>query len=141
VGASGLGLPSRVLATAEAFQTKLELRPHRPAYTVAEASRWLRGEVRATRLDADVVDAVLRAAGQRVGRRRTGPAGLTSREVEVLQLVAAGLPNKEIARRLGISPKTVGNHVEHVYTKVGADNRATAGLFAMRHGLLPATVD
>jgi DNA-binding NarL/FixJ family response regulator len=31
----------------------------------------------------------------------------------------------------------VGNHVEHVYTKIGADNRAAAGLFAMRHGLLP----
>jgi hypothetical protein len=35
----------------------------------------------------------------------------------------------------------VGNHVEHVYLKIGADNRAAAGLFAMRHGLLPATVD
>jgi HD-GYP domain-containing protein (c-di-GMP phosphodiesterase class II) len=138
---SALGVASRVLATAEAFRTKLEPRPHRPASTVAEATRWLRDEVRAGRLDPLVVDAVLRAAGQRVGRRRTGPAGLTAREVEVLQLVAAGHANKEIARRLGISPKTVANHVEHVYLKIGADNRASAGLFAMRHGLLPATVD
>jgi DNA-binding NarL/FixJ family response regulator len=106
---------------------------------VNAATHWLREEVRAGRLDQDVVDAVLRAAGQRVGRRRTGPAGLTAREVEVLQLVAAGHPNKVIARQLGISPKTVGNHVEHVYLKIGADNRAAAGLFAMRHGLLPAT--
>jgi HD-GYP domain-containing protein (c-di-GMP phosphodiesterase class II) len=140
-GLSGaaLSVTSRVLATSEAFQTRLEPRPHRAASSVNEATHWLREEVRAGRLDPDVVDAVLRAAGQRVGRRRTGPAGLTAREVEVLQLVAAGHPNKVIARQLGISPKTVGNHVEHVYLKIGADNRAAAGLFAMRHGLLPAT--
>jgi HD-GYP domain-containing protein (c-di-GMP phosphodiesterase class II) len=138
---AALGLSSRVLATAEAFQTKLEPRPHRPALSVAEATQALRDDVRAGRLDATVMDAVLRAAGERVGRRRTGPAGLTAREVEVLQHLARGLPNKEIALRLGISPKTVGNHVEHVYTKIDADNRAAAGLFAMRHGLLPATVD
>jgi HD-GYP domain-containing protein (c-di-GMP phosphodiesterase class II) len=139
-GLSGpaLSLASRVLATAEAFQAKLEPRAYRPASSVAETTGALRDDVRAGRLDADVVDAVLRAAGERVGRRRTGPAGLTAREVEVLQHLARGLPNKEIALRLGISPKTVGNHVEHVYTKIGADNRAAAGLFAMRHGLLPA---
>jgi HD-GYP domain-containing protein (c-di-GMP phosphodiesterase class II) len=139
-GLSGpaLSLASRVLATAEAFQAKLEPRPHRAPLSVADATKALRDDVRAGRLDAAVVDAVLRAAGERVGRRRTGPAGLTSREVEVLQLLAGGLSNKGIARELGISPKTVGNHVEHVYTKIGADSRASAGLFAMRHGLLPA---
>jgi DNA-binding CsgD family transcriptional regulator len=135
-----LSLPSRLLATAEAFQSKLEPRPHRPALSVAEATQVLRDDVRAGRLDPEVVDAVLRAAGARVGRRRSGPAGLTSREVEVLQCVARGLSNKEIARQLGISPKTVGNHVEHVYTKIGADNRAAAGLYAMRQGLLPTAV-
>jgi HD-GYP domain-containing protein (c-di-GMP phosphodiesterase class II) len=135
---SALSLSSRVLATAEAFQTKLEPRPHRAELSAAEATRALRDEVRAGRLDPVVVDGVLRAAGQRVGRRRAGPAGLTSREVEVLQLLVGGLSNKGIARELGISPKTVGNHVEHVYTKIGADSRASAGLFAMRHGLLPA---
>jgi HD-GYP domain-containing protein (c-di-GMP phosphodiesterase class II) len=138
-GLSGpaLTLASRVLATAEAFQSKREPRPHRPAGSVAEVTRVLRDDVRACRLDGAAVDAVLRAAGQRVGRRRVGPDGLTSREVEVLQHLARGLPNKEIARLLGISPKTVGNHVEHVYTKIGAENRAAAGLYAMRHGLLP----
>jgi HD-GYP domain-containing protein (c-di-GMP phosphodiesterase class II) len=134
---SALSIASRVLATAEAFQTKLEPRPHRPASSVAQATGALRDDVRAGRLDPTVVDAVLRAAGQRVGRRRAGAAGLSPREIEVLQLLASGLSNKDIARQLGISPKTVGNHVEHVYTKIGADNRAAAGLFAMRHGLLP----
>jgi HD-GYP domain-containing protein (c-di-GMP phosphodiesterase class II) len=139
-GLSGpaLSLASRVLATAEAFQSKREPRPYRQASSVPEVTRALRDDVRAGRLDGAVVDAVLRAAGERVGRRRGGPDGLTSREVEVLQHLSRGLPNKEIARRLGISPKTVGNHVEHVYTKIGAENRAAAGLYAMRHGLLPA---
>jgi len=62
---------------------------------------------------------------------------LTAREVEVLRLVAQGLSNKDIAARLVISPKTTGNHIEHIYTKIGASNRATASLFAMQHGLLP----
>ena len=57
-------------------------------------------------------------------RRREGPAGLTPREVEVLRLLARGLSNKEIAERLVISPKTVANHIEHIYAKIGASNRA-----------------
>jgi DNA-binding NarL/FixJ family response regulator len=47
-----------------------------------------------------------------------------------------GLTNRAIAERLHIAPKTVGAHVEHIYTKTGATNRATAGLFAMQHGLM-----
>ena len=55
----------------------------------------------------------------------------------MLRLLARGLSNKEIAERLVISPKTVGNHAEHIYAKIGAPTRAAAGLFAMQHGLLP----
>ena len=80
---------------------------------------------------------MLGAAGHRVSRRRDGPFGLTAREVEVLRLLARGLSNKEIAQRLVITPKTVGNHVEHIYAKIDARTRAGAGLFAMQHGLLP----
>ena len=93
--------------------------------------------MKAGRLDAEAVDAVLGAAGHRVSRRREGPAGLTPREVEVLRLLAQGMSNKETAERLVISPKTVANHVEHIYAKIGASTRATASLFAMQHGLLP----
>src|SRR6185369_10096740 len=100
------------------------------------AAAELRSEVRAGRLDAEAADAVLGAIGHRVPRRREGPAGLTAREVEVLRLVAQGLSNKEIGARLVISPKTAGNHVEHIYAKIGASSRAAASLFAMRHGLL-----
>lgn len=70
-------------------------------------------------------------------RRKDGPCGLTAREIDVLRLAARGCSNKEIAARLVISPKTAGNHIEHIYTKIGASNRAEASLFAMRNGLLP----
>ena len=114
-----------------------EPRPHRPERSAEEAAAELRADVRAGRHDADAVEAVLGAAGHRVPRRREGPAGLTPREVEVLRLLARGLSNKEIAERLVISPKTVGNHAEHIYAKIDASSRAAAGLFAMQHGLLP----
>jgi DNA-binding CsgD family transcriptional regulator len=70
------------------------------------------------RLDGAAVDAVLDAVGHRVPRRRTAVAGLTAREVEVLILLARGMSNKRIAATLVISPKTAGNHVEHIYAKI-----------------------
>jgi HD-GYP domain-containing protein (c-di-GMP phosphodiesterase class II) len=134
---SAIPRPARILGAADAYQAMREPRPYRPALGADDAAAELRGEVRAGRLDGDAVEAVLGAAGHRVPRRREGPAGLTAREIEVLRLVARGLSNKEIAARLVITPKTVGNHVEHIYAKIGASNRAGAGLFALRHGLLP----
>ena len=127
----------RVLACADAYQAMREPRPHRPARPPEQAAAELLAEVRRGRLDAAAAEAVLTAAGHRVRRRREGPAGLTTREVDVLRLLAQGLSNKEIARRLVISPKTVGNHVEHIYAKIDASSRAAASLFAVRHGLLP----
>ena len=127
---------ARILAAANAFQAMREPRPYRAELPPEEATAELRAEVKPKRLDPEAVDAVLGAAGQRVPRRREGPAGLTQREVEVLRLLARGLSNKEIAARLVISPKTAGNHVEHIYAKIHASTRATASLFAMRHGLL-----
>lgn len=129
--------PARILAAADAYQAMMEPRPHRPAMAGGDAGRELRAEVRAGRLDGDAVDAVLDAAGHRVTRRREGPAGLTGREVEVLRLVARGLTTRDIAAKLVVAPKTVGNHIEHIYAKIGVSNRAAAGLFAMQHGLLP----
>jgi DNA-binding CsgD family transcriptional regulator len=129
--------PARILGAADAYQAMREPRPYRPPLGAEEAAAELRREVKAGRLDGEIVEAVLGAAGHRVLRRRDGPAGLTAREVEVLRLLARGLTNKEIAQRLVISPKTVSNHVEHIYAKIGASSRAAAGLFAMQHGLLP----
>jgi HD-GYP domain-containing protein (c-di-GMP phosphodiesterase class II) len=137
-GLSGAAISTagRLLAAADVYHAMTQMRPHRPALTAGEAVRELRGEVKAGRLDGDAVDAVLRAAGHRVRRQREWPAGLTSREVEVLRLVARGLSNKQIAALLVISPKTAGSHVEHIYRKIDASNRAQASLFAMKHGLM-----
>ena len=78
---------------------------------------------------------MLGAAGHPGKRRRDWPGGLTSREIEVLRLLARGLSNKEIAEQLVISRKTAGSHVEHIYSKAGVSNRAQASLFAIKHGL------
>jgi DNA-binding NarL/FixJ family response regulator len=101
-----------------------------------DAATIVRDEVRAGRLDGDAVDAVLRAAGPRGRSRRATVAGLTPREVEVLRLLARGMSNKQIANELSISRKTAGNHVEHIYAKLGVTNRALASLFAAKHGLM-----
>jgi DNA-binding CsgD family transcriptional regulator len=63
------------------------------------------------------------------------PAGLTAREVEVLRLVAEGLPNTAVAARLFLAPRTVNSHLTSIYTKIGVDNRAAATRFALAHGL------
>jgi HD-GYP domain-containing protein (c-di-GMP phosphodiesterase class II) len=129
---------ARILAAADVYQAMLEPRPHRAAKSPAEAASELRAEVRGGRLDGEAVDAVLRAAGHQITRRPERPAGLTTREVEILALLARGLLNKQIAQRLHIAPKTVGKHVEHIYMKIGVSNRAAASLFATEHGLLGA---
>ena len=137
VGAAMLSVPARLLAAADVYQALLEPRPHRGAFDQDDAASLLRAEAKAGRLDPAAVDAVLGAAGHAAGRARAGgPAGLTARESEVLALLAEGLSNKSIARRLDISPKTVGNHVEHIYTKLGVSNRAGAAMEAMAHGLV-----
>jgi DNA-binding NarL/FixJ family response regulator len=94
-------------------------------------------------LDHAATDAVRAAAGHATHRSRAGgPAGLTTRESEVLELLAQGLPNKAIANQLGISRKTVGNHIEHIYTKLAVTNRAGAAMRAMQYGIIgPATTE
>ena len=128
---------ARILAVADAYNAMRQPRPHRRALSEAEALGELHADVGAGRLDPMATDAVLAAAGQLVSRSRAGgPAGLTTRESDVLALLAQGMPNKGIARELGISPKTVSNHVEHVYSKLGVPNRTGAAMYAMQYGIV-----
>jgi len=137
-GLSGAAIPAagRILAAADAFHAMTEPRAHRPALSMNQASDELRTAVRAGKFDADAVDAVLTAAGQRIGKRRHGPAGLTPREVEVLIRLARGASTRQVAQVLGITPKTAGTHIERIYAKIGASTRSTATLFALQSGLL-----
>jgi len=137
-GLAGPAIPvtGRLLAAACAYRAMTEPRSHRPAMTPKQATAQLRADVRAGALDADAVDAVMAAAGQSSGKRRSGPAGLTPRELEVLILIARGASNRQVALALGIAAKTAGAHIERIYMKTGASTRSTATLFAMQHGLL-----
>ena len=63
------------------------------------------------------------------------PDGLTSRQAEVLGLVATGLSNRDVAARLVVSPGTVERHLANIYTKLGLSNRVGATRYALAHGL------
>jgi DNA-binding NarL/FixJ family response regulator len=60
---------------------------------------------------------------------------LTTRELEILQLVLAGYTNKAIAVEIFTSEKTVEFHLDHVYTKIGVRTRLMAGVWALQHGI------
>lgn len=133
-GVEASSAAARVLAAADVWCALREDRPHRAAHPRERAHAELLAEVAAGRLDARAVDAVLgRAAAP---ARDDAPAGLTTRELEVLRWVARGDTNKEVAARLGISPRTVGHHLGHAFEKIGVTTRAAAALFIVEHGLL-----
>ncbi len=136
ITADGLPLTARIIAAADVYHALLEPRPHRPAFAPDAAREVLGAEVTEGRLDGDAVRAVLDAAGHRVRRDAGHAGGLSAREVEVLVLLARGRSKKEIAQDLLISVKTVGAHVEHIYSKLGVTSRGGAALFAMRQGLV-----
>jgi HD-GYP domain-containing protein (c-di-GMP phosphodiesterase class II) len=137
VRGGALDLPARLLAAADCYSAMVEARPHRPALEPVAAEAELTREAAEGRLDPEAVDAVLAAAGHEVRKRaRELPAGLTQRELEVLLAVALGRSNQAIADSLGISAKTVGHHVQHVYEKAGVRSRAAATVWAFENDLV-----
>lgn len=66
-------------------------------------------------------------------------ADLTSRELQILQLVIAGKTNKAIASEIYISAKTVDFHLGNIYEKIGVRTRLMAGVWAIQHGLVLET--
>jgi DNA-binding CsgD family transcriptional regulator len=75
------------------------------------------------------------------GPHRGGLAGLTARETQVLRLIAEGATTREISERLFITAKTADNHIQHIYTKLGVSNRATATRWALAHDVVPAATE
>ena len=89
-------------------------------------------------LEAQIALARLAGLKARLGHRAVAPAypaGLSAREVEVLQLVAEGLSSAEVAERLVLSPRTVEQHLRSIYNKLGVSSRAAATRFAVLHHL------
>ena len=139
--ASALQPVDRLLAAANVYHAMTEPRPYREPLAPDQIAAALAAEVHTGRLDGGAVGAVLTAAGSRRSIRRAWPEGLTSREVDVLALLARGLSNRQIADRLVITSKTAANHVAHVYAKIGVASRAAATLYASQHGLVGAFED
>ena len=69
-------------------------------------------------------------------RKKTQSKVLGQRETEIINLVARGMSNKEIANHLCISEQTVGTHLVHVFRKLGVSSRTEAALYAIKHGLV-----
>jgi DNA-binding NarL/FixJ family response regulator len=88
-------------------------------------------------LDPSVAARVVAALAAPEAAATAGAERLTPREREVLALLGRGLPNKRIARELGVSEKTVKTHVGHVLGKLGVTDRTQAALHAVRAGLVP----
>lgn len=133
--AAGLNRRARLLAAADAYCTKTEFRPHREPLTPQDAAEHLRAEATVGRLDPDCVGSVLTTAGH----RQEGipmPGGLTSRERQTLALLAKGMVVKQVARTLGVTPKTADHYVQRVYAKIGVSTRAAAAVYAMQNGIV-----
>ena len=94
-------------------------------------------DARASGVDGAIMLARDAGTSRRAGRDDGWlPEPLTPREVEVLELLAEGLPNNSIAGRLGISDQTVKFHVASILAKLGASNRTDAVRRALRRGLI-----
>jgi HD-GYP domain-containing protein (c-di-GMP phosphodiesterase class II) len=125
-------LPAKIVATASAYvESAAESDGDDPERVMAS----LKGR---RILDPDCLAALRTESGgaERISQvKRSWPAGLTEREVEVLRLVASGLNLKETAERLVISDHTARHHLESVYSKAGVSSRAGVTLFAVENGL------
>ena len=129
---------ARILAAADCYTAMREARPYRPALEPAAAEAELMREAEEGRLDAGGgrrgarrrrpprPEAAARAAGRPDAARAGGAAGAR----------AAAHSNQAIADDLGISAKTVGHHVQHVYQKAGVRSRAAATVWAFEHDLV-----
>jgi HD-GYP domain-containing protein (c-di-GMP phosphodiesterase class II) len=136
-GSRAVDLPAAawLLAAADCYQAMREPRAYRPARSARAAADELARDTRAGKFPVEAAQAVLTAAGQ-PPRPVPRPAGLSEREGEVLALIARGMTTKQVARQLGISPKTCDHHIQRLYRKTGLSTRAGVTLFALEHGLI-----
>jgi DNA-binding NarL/FixJ family response regulator len=86
-------------------------------------------------IDQDVATRLLQDMARKTAPGSSGAALLTDREREILEAIASGLANKEIADKLTISERTVKNHITNIFKKIDVHDRTQAALFAIREGL------
>jgi HD-GYP domain-containing protein (c-di-GMP phosphodiesterase class II) len=137
-GLSGDDLPVNacILALADDFQERLRASPTRvDPQDVLKAMQRDIGTLFSPSCFAALAEE-LGVAVTTPSQRHEWPAGLTDREVEVLQQVARGITNRQIAQTLVISERTVAHHLEHIYDKIDVSSRAAAVFFAMEHELI-----
>lgn len=140
-GLAGARIPrgARVIAAADRFDELTHDAPGRSAVKPASALAAMRREDTGSLWSACVeclAEEVGASPAHRARRGARGPAGLTPREVEVLQTLCTGVSTRELARQLHISESTARHHLEHIYGKIGVTTRSAAVLFALEQGLL-----
>jgi DNA-binding CsgD family transcriptional regulator len=144
-GLAGAQIPpgARIIAVADRFDELTHSRPGHPPLDVPAALARLSadaGKGYSTEcirfLEEELRSDGRATAGARGSRQREWPAGLTTREVEILRLLAGGLTRREMAQRLFLSEHTVRHHLEHIYTKIDVSTRVGATLFAVENDLL-----
>jgi HD-GYP domain-containing protein (c-di-GMP phosphodiesterase class II) len=141
-GMAGEHIPlgARIIAVADAFDELAHDSPDHVALDPELALERMHDQTDWS-LWREAVEALARELGAGAVARHAPktsqlPAGLTSREVEVLQLLARGMSRREVAQALVVSEHTVRHHLEHIYTKIGVGTRVAATLFAVEHSLL-----
>jgi NarL family two-component system response regulator LiaR len=90
-----------------------------------------------THLHPDITKKLMNQFVNPKSESETGPEDLTPRELEVLQFIAQGLSNKELAIELTISEKTVKTHLSSIYSKLNLSDRTQAAIYALKHDLVP----
>lgn len=135
-GEDDLGLPNWLLASARARYARDLRAVGRTADALAQAEQARRLLDRWPGWRRDAIDALLTRL--RSASPVDGPVELTPREREVAALIAEGLSNAELARRLFISPKTAAVHVSNILTKLGMTGRAEVAAWAVRTGVATA---
>lgn len=138
-GSSSTAIPrlAQILGVAIMWEALKSQRPWRPPFTIAQAATHLRNESERGRVDKEIVEQMVSPISHSDGPQRKGSDQILSpRETDVLREISLGASNKSVARSLGLSPSTVGTHVESVFRKLDCSTRAAAILKASMLGLL-----
>jgi DNA-binding CsgD family transcriptional regulator len=144
-GLAGAQIPpgARIIAVVDRFDELTHDRPGHPALDVQSALALLQADAEKgcsteclRLLEEELRSDGRSTAGARGPRQRSWPAGLSTREVEILRLLARGLTRREMADRLYLSEHTVRHHLEHIYAKIDVGTRVGATLFAIENDLL-----